>query len=346
MKIIEFVENVKIGVLGSIGLSALVYTVLSTVQKIESSLNYIWNIKGTRSLSERFVNYLSVLLIGPVLVFSAIGITASLMSSTVMKKLMAIHLLGLIIYIISRIMPYLLISAAFTFIYISLPNTKVRFRAAFAGGISAAFLWQTIGWIFTSFIATSAQYSAIYSGFASLILFLIWLYWNYLTLLLGARVSFYSQHPELLEAGGRASVLSERLREKLALGVMFLIGRNFHHNKAQWRLTSLTRQLGMSAEFVREIISDLQEKGLLVPTQSEPPAYLPGKDLDIITLDEIIGAVRSAGEAGPAPGKSLSSLSEVEVVMSTVEEGITASLNQQTLKDLILAADKRGTAST
>ncbi|NJD56395.1 MAG: hypothetical protein FIA94_08335 [Nitrospirae bacterium] len=84
MKIIEFVENVKISVLGSIGLSTLIYTVLSMIQKIEGSLNYIWDIKGTRGFSQRFSNYMSVLLIGPVLVFSAIGITATLMSSTVM----------------------------------------------------------------------------------------------------------------------------------------------------------------------------------------------------------------------------------------------------------------------
>lgn len=340
LKIIEFVENVRIGVLGSLGLSVLVYTVLSTVQKIESALNYIWNIRGTRSFSERFVNYTSVLLIGPVLVFSAIGITASLMSSTVMQKLMAVHLLGMIIYIISRIMPYLLISAAFTFIYISLPNTKVRFRAALAGGISAAVLWQSIGWIFTSFIATSAHYSAIYSGFASLILFLIWLYWNYLTLLIGARVSFYIQHPQLLEAGGGAPLLSERLKEKLALAIMLLVGLHFHHGKPQWQSVSLTRRLGIPAEFVRDVISLLQEKGLLIPTQSEPPAYLPGKDLDVITLDEIIRAVRAAGEGDTAPGTSLSSLAEVETVMSHIEEGITASLEKQTLRDLVLAADK------
>lgn len=342
MRIIGFVENVKIGVLGSIGLSVLVYTVLSMVQKIESALNYIWNIKGTRGFSQRFSNYMSVLLIGPVLIFSAIGITASLMSSAVMQKLMAVHVFGFIIYAVSRIMPYLLIGSAFTLIYIFLPNTRVRFRAALSGGIAAAILWQTIGWIFTSFIATSAHYSAIYSGFATLILFLIWLYWNFLTLLIGARISFYAQHPQLLDVEGRVPVLSGRTREKLALAIMFLVGRSFHENGQSWEFDSLTQRLGIPADLVQQVLSILEEKRLLVPTNSEPPAYLPAKDLEIITLHEIIFAVRTAGEATYILGKDSASGTAVDGIMDGIEDAIAESLERQTLRDLVLAAEVTG----
>lgn len=341
MKIIGFVENVKISVLGSIGLSALIYTVLSTVQKIESALNYIWGIKGTRGFSQRFSNYMSVLLVGPVLIFSAIGITTTLMSSTVMKNLMAIQMLGPVVYVISRLTPYLLITAAFTMIYIFLPNTKVRFRSALAGGIAAALLWQTIGWIFTSFIVTSARYSAIYSGFATLILFLIWLYWNFLTLLIGARVSFYTQHPQLLDAGSTIMTLSDRLKERLALAIMFLVGASFHTNKQHWHFSSLTQKLGMPSEFIAEVLSILEEKGLLVLTQSEPPAYLPAKDLETITLNEIISSVRISGEDTHISAKSLASVPEINGIMKHIEQAITLSLDKQTLKDLVLAADKQ-----
>lgn len=340
MKIIGFVENVKISVLGSIGLSALIYTVISTIQKIESALNYIWSIKGTRGFSQRFSNYMSVLLVGPVLIFSAIGITTTLMSSTIMKNLMAIQMLGSVMYMLSSLAPYLLIAAAFTLIYILLPNTRVRFRPALAGGIAAAVLWQTIGWIFTSFVVSSAQYSAIYSGFATLILFLIWLYWNFITLLIGARVSFYTQHPQLLDAGSKAMTLSDRLKEKLALAIMFLVGQSFHTGKQQWKFASLAQKLGMPSEFVREVLTILQGKGLLVSTQSEPPAYLPAKDLEMITLNEIIRAVRISGEDTHISAKSLASVPEVDVIIKYIEEAITLSLDKQTLKDLVQSADK------
>lgn len=340
MKIIGFVENVKIGVLGSIGLSALMYTVISTVQKIEGALNYIWNIKGTRGFSQRFSNYMSVLLVGPVLIFSAFGITTTLMSSTIMKNFMAIQLLGPVVYVLSRLAPYMLITAAFTMIYVFLPNTKVRFRSALAGGFAAAVLWQTIGWIFTSFIASSAQYSAIYSGFATLILFLIWLYWNFLTLLIGARVSFYVQHPQLLDAGSEIMRLSDRLKERLAIAVMFLVGRSFQNDKPHWKFVALTQKLGVPQEFISEVLSILENRGLVVSTLSEPPAYLPAKDLETITLNEIISAVRLSGEDSHSSSKSIASIPEVDGVMKHIEQAITLSLDKQTLKDLVRSADK------
>jgi membrane protein len=343
MKIIGFVENVKISVLGSIGLSSLIYTVISTIQKIESALNYIWNIKGTRGFSQRFSNYMSVLLVGPVLIFSALGITTTLMSSTAMKKFMAIQMLGPVMYMISRLVPYLLIATAFTLIYMLLPNTRVRFRSALAGGIAAAVLWQTIGWIFTSFVASSAQHSAIYSGFASLILFLIWLYWNFLTLLIGARISFYMQYPQLLDAGSKVTMLSDRLKEKLALAIMFLVARNFHGNQPHWKFVSFTQKLGVPSEFVREVLSILEEKGLLVATHDEPPAYLPGKDLEMITLNEIITSVRISGEDSQSDSKALASIPEVDGLMKHMEQAIALSLDKQTLKDLIQSANKQST---
>lgn len=341
MKIIGFVENVRISVLGSLGLSALVYTVISTVQKIEGALNYIWQLKGTRGFSQRFSNYMSVLLVGPVLIFSALGITTTLMSSTVVKKLMALQMLGPVIYMITRLAPYLLIATAFTLIYMLLPNTRVRFRSALAGGIAAALLWQTISWIFTSFVASSAQYSAIYSGFATLILFLIWLYWNFLTLLIGARVSFYTQHPQLLDAGSRIMILSDRRKEKLALAIMFLVGRSFHGDQPHWRFASLAPKLGEPAEFVREVLSILEGKGLLVPTHDEPPAYLPAKDLDMITLNEIISAVRISGEDAYSVSGSLSPIPEVDGLMKHIDQAIILSLDKQTLKDLVLTTEKQ-----
>ncbi|MCK7580267.1 MAG: YihY/virulence factor BrkB family protein [Chromatiales bacterium] len=75
---IGFIDNIRVGVLGAVGLGLLIYTVTALLQKIELSFNYVWRVKRLRPLAQRFSQYLSVLTIGPVLVFSAIGITASL----------------------------------------------------------------------------------------------------------------------------------------------------------------------------------------------------------------------------------------------------------------------------
>jgi len=125
LKIIEFVENVKISVIGSIGLALLIYTVMSEIHKIESALNYIWNVKNSRGFAKRFNNYLSILLVGPVLVFSLAGVITSISQLGFLQKLTKIETLGPLLVIAGKFMPYLIVSAVFTFIYKTLPNTKV-----------------------------------------------------------------------------------------------------------------------------------------------------------------------------------------------------------------------------
>ncbi len=346
IKIIEFVEKVKIGVLGSLGLSMLIYTVLSTVQKIERSFNYIWNIGGTRSFSQRFSSYLSVLLIGPVLIFSAIGITASLMSSAVMKKIMSVEILWPVFYLGGRVLPYTLVCTAFTFIYLSLPNTKVHFRSALIGGVAAGILWQTTGWIFTSFIASSAQYSAVYSGFAVLILFLIWLYWTFLILFVGAKVSFFHQRPRSLDTGRERFVPEGRLKEKVSMLIMFLIGYNFYHGKHHWTGDALAERLGFPPEFVNDIIVCLIGKGLILPSGDEPPAYLPAKDIESISLKEVIDSVRASRAEFYESGEKLLSLPEVDGIVRQIDKAISASLESETIKGLVLSAKEREEGKT
>ena len=145
--IIEFVENVQVGVLGLVGFILLFYTVVSLMQKIERAFNFTWHITQSRSFAQRFRDYLSVVVVGPVLVFASIGITGSLMSNSVVEALSAMFLVGNAIEIAGRLVPYAMIIGAFTFIYIFMPNTKVKFRSALTGGIVAGVLWNTAGWV-------------------------------------------------------------------------------------------------------------------------------------------------------------------------------------------------------
>ena len=225
-RIIVFVEKVNVSVLGSLGLATLIYTVISLVQKIEDALNHIWKIEKTRSFTRRFSDYITILLIGPVLMFTAIGLTATVSSTTIVQKLMSIEPFGTAIYIAGKLVPYLFVTITFTLIYILLPNTKVRFGSALLGGVVAGILWQTAGWAFTYFIASSTRYPAIYSSFAVIILFMIWLYVNWLILLVGAEISFCHQNLRFLTLKKEVFNLSNRLKEKLSFLIMYLISHN------------------------------------------------------------------------------------------------------------------------
>src|SRR3569832_2601430 len=116
LRIVSFVENMKVGVLGSLGLAMLIYTVVSLVQKIEDAFNYIWRIDRPRRFVRRFSDYMSVILIGPVLIFSALGIKAAVMGTDNVQRLVAFEPIGVLIKIASALLPYVLVCGAFTFI--------------------------------------------------------------------------------------------------------------------------------------------------------------------------------------------------------------------------------------
>src|SRR5689334_15605799 len=295
-RIIGFIENLNVGVLGAVGLVLLLYTVVSLVQKIEGSFNHIWHVRQPRSIGERFSNYLSVLLIGPILVFSAMALTAGIATNSLWQHMLAFQPLSELARWVGRSMPFLLVIGAFTFVYMFVPNTRVRFGPALIGGSVAGALWQSAGMLFALFVAASTRYSAIYSSFAILLLFMIWLYVSWLILLIGASVAFYRQHPEYVVARGGEPALSIRMRERLALAMMSLIAHQQVHGGAPWSAERFTEALNVPVNIINRVLDALRESGVLTMDAQPQPAYFPARDLASITVKELLAAVRSAGE--------------------------------------------------
>ncbi|MFW2440946.1 MAG: YihY/virulence factor BrkB family protein [Arenicellales bacterium] len=333
--IIGFVENVRVGVLGSLGLAFLLYTVVSLIQKVESSFNYVWHVEHLRGLAQRFSSYLSVILIGPVLVFTALGVTATAMNNTLVQQLMSVQPFGDLIVSFSRLVPYLLVIAAFIFIYMFIPNTRVKLLPAFVGGAVAGVLWQSSGWAFAAFIASSSNYAAIYSGFAIVILLLIWLYLNWLILLLGAQVAFYIQYPQYMTRRPVQLRLSNRLREHLALQIMFMVADHHLHQRDPWTSGALVHDLALPMQPVHHVLKLMMDAGFLSETSDEPPRYLPRRDIETITLAELYEVVRNAGEDRLLSLKTLPHQFQVEQAMGEIQHAVDVQLGGRTLKDLV-----------
>ncbi|RLA87134.1 MAG: ribonuclease BN [Deltaproteobacteria bacterium] len=336
-RIIGFVDSVKAGVLGSIGFALLLYTVISLIQKIEQACNDTWHVTQSRPLAQKFSDYLSVILIGPVLVFTALGITASVMSTAVVQKMVAIKVFGSLMELATTLVPYLLVIAAFTFVYIFVPNTRVRFRSALTGGLVAGVLWETSGWAFASFVVKSAKYTAIYSGFAILIMFMIWVYLSWLIVLVGASVAYYHQHPESVTAYRRELRLSNRMQEKLALLVMFLVGNNYYDNLPALTLEEFAQSLNVPMEALEPVMEALEGYGLLTQTANEPPTYLPARPLDTAGLKDVLDAVRGANEMVDLKPQSESAELAVDQLVDHLDQAMERALQGSTLKDLALS---------
>lgn len=291
-QVITFVDNIQVGVLGSVGLLLLVYTVVALVQKIEGSFNMVWRAPQGRPLGQRFSNYLSVITIGPLLMVAGIGVSATIFASEIVQDLRAIEPFGTLIAIVSRLTPFLLTVGAFTFVYIFVPNTRVRLRSAFAGGLVAGVAWQAASLAFASFAVNATRYEAIYSSFAIGILLLIWLYINWMILLTGASISYYHQHEQAISA--RRDVRSSpQLEERLALVLMRWVARAFDQGDRPPRQEFLSLDLGVPGDITQQVSDKLIRSGLLHPGGDDGEELIPGRSLDRIRIVDVLNAVRA-----------------------------------------------------
>jgi membrane protein len=340
-KITGFVENVKVGVLGTIGVVLLIYTVIALLQKIESAFNFVWQIDHLRSLSQRISNYLSVTLVGPVLIFSAVGFTTTVLDTQTAHYLASIEPFGTLMLYGSKLVPYILVSLAFTLIYMFIPNTRVKFTAALVGGVIAGGLWKFTGWGFAAFIASSSRYAAIYSSFAIVILLLIWMYLSWLILLVGSQIAYFVQHPKFMTLHREPIVLSNRMREQLALQILFLVGYNYYHDKAPWTLERLADYLDLPGEPVQDTIRMLVDTEYLIEIDNDDVLlYLPLHDLEKIRLSDVLADIRSAHESRVLDLNQLTPVKAVGELMAELADARQSVLAQRTLRNLVQSSDE------
>jgi membrane protein len=331
-QIIGFVDNVSGSALASIGIVLLLLSLLTMAQKVESSFNFVWRVDRPRSLARRVSEYLAFLILGPLIMSVTIGFTATLASTTAMTRLREIGLIGRMFDALSWATPYLLIIASFTFLYVIVPNTRVRFKPALIGGVFAGVLWAGGGSLFTSFVVSMSRYEAIYAGFAIVIVAMIWLYMSWLILLLGAQLAFYVQHPEYLPLGQRALSASNATRERLALSAMLLVGQDFEKPGHGWRVESLASRLRVPRHLVEPIVTALTAAGLM--TRTNENRLIPARDLHGIGLIEILAAVRSAEHDSHHESDDEWNPT-VASVADEIEHAIANSLGGRTLADLV-----------
>jgi len=160
-QIMGFVARARGDVLGALSLAVLIYTALSLIQKVEESFNYVWRVEKPRSWARRVSEYLSVMIVGPVVVVAIFGIFTALKNSFPAQSLAHIGLVNWALQYLAQINTYLLISATFTFLYWFVPNARVRLKTAVIGGLIAGVLWTVAGVLFAYFLATSKQTAAI-----------------------------------------------------------------------------------------------------------------------------------------------------------------------------------------
>ena len=337
-QVINLVDNVKGGLLGGVSLAFFIYTAISMVQKVEESFNYVWYVSKPRSFARRFSEYFFVLLIGPILMVTALGMLTSIKSNAFVQMILTYESLGPIFVVASKFTPYLLITGVFTFLYMYMPNTKVKFKSALVGGLAGGFLWASAGAFFATFILYASRTQLIYSGFAVAITTLIWLYLSWLILLIGAQLAFYFQQPAFLRIGRREPRLSNSMRERLALNVMYLVGKAFRDPDTTTSIREISQMLSMPSIALAPVTDALEGAALLIITESEE--LLPGREMSRIPLNDILAVVRTKGETGSYRDPAWTA--EIDALGAEMDGALARVTAEKTLSDLLDGAEDSG----
>ena len=339
--IIGFVENVKVGVLGSVGVAMLFYTIIALVKKVENAFNFVWRVKRPRTLARRFTDYLSVIMIGPVLVFTGLAVAATALNADIVQQLQGIEPFGTLIIWAGKVVPYLMIIVAFTFLYTFIPNTKVQIKTALIGATVAGVLWVMLGTVFASFVVSSSNYTAIYSSFAILFFFMIWLYLAWFILLVGSQVAFYIQHPKLVQVGGHHEALSPRMQEQEGLKLMTVIAQQFQQEKPALTVMDLERETGLTADNIMVLVDGLEQGGFLLEVEGSTPAYVPARETANMAVDQVLACLRTAGESGIVD-MATPVTPELASVLDKLTVAQKAALADLSLRDLSLGKSQNG----
>jgi membrane protein len=335
--VMQFVANMRGDLLGSIGLAFLLYTVISTIQKVEASFNFLWHVDRPRSFTRRFTEYLSVMILGPILLAVALGLLGSAEHSPFAKWIAAVSPLAWILDGAIRVLPYVIVTIVFTFMYAFIPNTKVRFRAALIGGVTSGIIWALMGEVFTAFIVYSSSLVAIYTGFAVVLITLVWVYLSWLILLIGAQLAFYVQFPQYLRHGQEAVELTGKDREQVGLSIMYLVGSDYASGNVPWTAARLAAELDIPSIALSPVLDSLEKGGFLLATERE--SFVPGRNLEGIQLSDVLQNVRTC--PGGRLTVAIRSIGPAVEAMGAVESAMLECLRGRTLKDFTTQAAAR-----
>ncbi|MEE9911729.1 MAG: YihY/virulence factor BrkB family protein [Deltaproteobacteria bacterium] len=320
--------NTQGGIIAGIGLVVLIWAVLKLLGQIEYSFNDIWGVKEKRTLGRMFGDYLSLMLVCPVILILSGGVNVFVATQVnlILEKFTILGPFSSLIFFLLRLLPYTLMWGLFTFVYMFMPNTRVKFSSALLAGIIAGTIFQIVQWVYVTFQIGVVSYNAIYGSFAALPLFLVWLQLSWLIVLYGAELSFAYQNADTYEFEPDALQASHRLRTLLSLQVTHHLIQNFVRGEKPATAQTVSNRLEIPIRFVNDILFNLVKSSILTMTESEDSGehgYQPARDVNILTIHYVIDAMDQRGlnrmPFTPAPEFAALSAS-LEVFGKTIEK--------------------------
>ncbi len=296
-KILEYVNNTNVSALGSIGLFFIVYTAISMLGQIEESFNQIWAVSQPRTFIRKASDYLSILIIGPILLAVTLGLSTTLQSHSITQRLLEIGLFAGAMKLFLLSIPWASSILIMTMLYIIIPNTTVRIVPALLAGIVTGCCWQLTQLFFINFQIGIGKYNAIYGTFASVPIFMIWLHTSWIIVLFGGVLNFACQnithfHPLEFEKN-----ISFANKEKICLAVLLSLCQSFEKGNKGQSVEELSSRLGISQHFSEHALSRLLDMSYLLKVESDNTTkYVPSLPAGKIRFSAFFIDIKGPGD--------------------------------------------------
>ena len=305
LQLISFAQNLlestKGGVVAGIGIIVLFWTIINVIGNIEESFNYIWKIGKGRSISRKFSDYLSLMLLAPILLIASGSITVFL-DTKIAWLIRVIELPEFGIWLVVNALslsPLALMIALFTFTFIFMPNHKINYKAGIIAGIVTGIMYYLLQGAYLSLQIGVSKYNAIYGSFAALPLFVVWLQMGWMIVLFGCEMAFFLQNYETYRNDNRYSDISFSLKKVIALQIAHLIIKNFIQLNNPLTAAEIAEKLIIPIAIIQPVLSALMASHVIVEFKDqdeEDEVYQPAVDINILTIAYIINALEKCGQ--------------------------------------------------
>ncbi len=334
----SLLENTEGGVVAGIGVAILLWSVIKLLGTIEHSFNDIWGVKRPRTLGRKFTDYLSVMFICPILLIMSSSITVFITTQVqfITERFVFLGAFSSLIFLLLKLLPYCMMWILFTFVYVFMPNIKVKLTSCLLAGIVGGTIYAVVQWAYIVFQVGVARYNAIYGGFAALPLFLVWLQLSWLVVLLGAEISFAHQNVDTCEYEPDCLGASFSIKRLMSLRIAHLLVHNFSEGSTPLTATSIAQRLEIPMRLVRQILFELVESGIASELKTQvykETAYQPARDGETLSIKYVIDALEQRGVRNipVAQTQELEALSES---LLTFDNIVAKSPANKLLKDI------------
>ena len=335
----NLLENTKGGLIAGVGVVMMFWAAIKVLGNIEVALNAMWDIRKQRTWWRRFSDYIAVMILSPVLLIVAGGVTVFIRTqvSAIAEKFALGGVTGPLVLAALKLSPLILICALFTLIYMTMPNTRVPFKPALGGGIIGAILFQIVQWAYIEFQVGVANYNAIYGSFAALPLFFVWVQTSWTLVLFGAELCYAFQTADTYCSATGCPGLRPHEKKLLSLRIAHLVIQEFSAGRAPSTVPHISQRLRIPAGRVQELVDELRQSGIFTETRTRKnrtPAFQPATDISRLSLQRVIEALEHAGPPENVVPPSIADSDSIEEAMRELNRAAAQSPANRLLKDL------------